>query len=100
MYKNSRLYAVISYITWVGFIIALVKYDRNDTLVRRHLNQALCINIIETIGTLMSRFGGILGTIGTVLDVLTFILFIMGIYRAAKMSEEPLPIVGQFEIIK
>ncbi len=99
MYKHSRLYSVISYITWIGFIIAFVKYDRDDSLVRRHLNQALCINILESVGTLLARWGGIFGIAGEVLDVAVLILFIMGIYRAVKMSEEPLPLIGQFEFI-
>ena len=47
MYRHSKLYAVISYITWIGFIIAMVARDPADPLVRRHLNQALIINLIK-----------------------------------------------------
>ena len=56
MYRHSKLYAVISYITWIGFIIAMVARDPADPLVRRHLNQALLINLIETVSRILARF--------------------------------------------
>ena len=100
MYQNSKLYAVISYITWIGWIIALVKRDPADPLVRRHINQALCLNVMASAATLLSRFGSAIGMIGNILDVLVLILSIWGLIRAAQGNEEPLPIVGQFEAIK
>ena len=100
MYKNSKLYAVISYLTWVGFIISLLLRDRNDTLVRRHLNQALIINIMESIGAVLIRMGGIFGLVGEILDLAVLVLFIMGIVRAFKMSEEPLPLIGGITLIE
>ena len=41
MYKNTKLCSVISYITWVGFIIAFLIRDQEDEMVKHHLNQAL-----------------------------------------------------------
>ena len=55
MYKNSKLFAVLSYITWIGFVVSFLMRDRNDTLVRRHLNQALIINLIGTVGTFLTK---------------------------------------------
>ena len=100
MYQNSKLYAVISYITWIGWIIALVKRDPADSLVRRHINQALCLNLMASVATLLMRFGSLFGMIGDILDILVLVLSIWGLVRAAKGSEEPLPIIGQFEAIK
>ncbi len=99
MNKNSRLFAVISYITWVGFVIAFILRDKDDTLVKRHLNQALLINIVETVGGILIRFGGIFATIGSIINIACLVLFFMGIIRAFKMSEEPLPIIGEYSII-
>ncbi len=99
MNNNSRLYAVISYITWVGFLISFILRDKNDTLVKRHLNQALLINLAQTVGGILIRIGGIFATVGTAINVISVILFIVGIYRAFKMSEEPLPIIGEYSII-
>ena len=99
MYKNSKLYAAISYLTWIGWVIALVLRDNNDPLVRRHLNQALILNIVESVGTILVRIGGIFGIIGEVIDLVCLVLFIMGIVRALKMSEEPLPLIGDITLI-
>ena len=42
--------------------------------------------------------GGIFGTIGGVIGLICLVLTIMGIVRAFKLSEEPLPIIGEWEL--
>ena len=79
MYKRSKLFAVLSYITWIGFVVSFLLRDKNDTLVRRHLNQALIINLIGTVGTILTRAGGILATGGSILGIACLVLSIMGI---------------------
>ncbi len=98
MYKNSKLFSVLSYITWIGFVVSFLLRDRNDTLVRRHLNQALIIHLISTVGSFLTRAGGILATAGGIIGIACLVLFIMGIVRAFRMSEEPLPYIGEFTL--
>lgn len=98
MNKHSKLFAVLSYITWVGFVVSFLMRDREDTLVRRHLNQALIINLIGTVGTFLTRLGGIMALAGNILGIACLVLSIMGIVRAAKMSEEPLPYIGEYTL--
>ena len=62
--------------------------------MRRHLNQALVLNVIESLGALVSRLGGVFAVVGEIVDIAVLVLFIMGIVRAAKLSEEPLPLIG------
>ena len=100
MYQHSKLYSIISYITWVGWAVALLLRDKEDPLVRRHLNQALVLNIVEILAGYITRRGGVIGTVGDVLDIACFVLVIMGIVRAAKLSEEPLPLIGGLDLIK
>ena len=100
MYRHSKLYAVISYITWIGFIVAFIGRDPDDPLVRRHLNQALIINLVGTVSRLFGRIGGLLGSIGSLLDIACLILFLMGIFRAFNMDERPLPLIGEIELIR
>ena len=99
MYKNTRIYSVISYITWIGFAIAFFCRDKDDQLVRRHLNQALTINLIETAARIIGRLGGIFGALAGIVDLCVLVLFIMGIVRACKLSDEPLPIIGDIQLI-
>lgn len=98
MNRNSKLFAVLSYFFWVGFIISFILRDKDDTLVRRHLNQALIIHIISTLAGFVGRLGGIFATAASIVGFGCFILFIMGFVRAIKMSEEPLPIIGEYTL--
>lgn len=98
MYRNTRLFSVISYITWIGWIIAFIARDKNDQMVRHHLNQALALNIVGVLVSVGTNIGGTVAKIAMIISFLALVLTIMGIYRAAKLSDEPLPIVGNFSI--
>lgn len=99
MYRHSRLYAVISYITWIGFAIALIARDPADPLVRRHLNQALLINLLETVSRILGRFS-FFGPATFVIDLAVLVFFFMGIIRALNMDSRPLPLIGEIELIR
>ena len=99
MNKNTKLFSIISYITWIGWLVAFFMSEKDDKLVRHHLNQALVINIIETVGTILIRLGGLFAVIGEIIDIAVLVFFIMGIVRAAKLSDEPLPLIGDFHLI-
>ena len=99
MNKNTKLFSVISYVTWIGWIIAFVMRDRDNEMVSHHVNQALVINIIETIGTVLIKIGGVFGIIGEFVDIAVLVFLIMGIVRACKLSDEPLPVIGDIRLI-
>ena len=99
MNKNTKLFSVISYITWIGWLAAFFLREKDDDMVRHHVNQALVINIIETAGTLLNRLGGIFSILGTIIDLAVLVFFIMGIVRAFKLSDEPLPFIGGIHLI-
>lgn len=100
MEKKTKLYSVISYLTWVGWVIALVKSDKDDAMVRHHLNQALIINLLESVGAILIRIGGLFGMVGEVLDLVVLVFFVMGILRAFRLSDEPLPLIGYYRLLK
>lgn len=99
MNSRTKTLSVVSYITWIGWVVALCMSEKDDRLVRHHLNQALVINILETIGTILARMGGVFGILGEVVDIAVLVFFIMGIVRAVKMSDEPLPLIGNIHIL-
>ncbi len=99
MYRHSKLYAVISYITWIGFLVALLGRDPSDPLVRRHLNQALVINLLQTVSRILTRIG-LFGPVTFVLDLACLVFFFMGIFRAVKLDSTPLPLIGQIELVQ
>ncbi len=99
MSKNTKLHSVLSYITWIGFLIVLFMRDKDDRVVTCHLNQALILNIASTVGALLGRSGGILGIIGFVIQVVFFVLWVMGLIRAFQCSDQPLPLIGGVQLI-
>jgi uncharacterized membrane protein len=97
--QNKGL-AVLSYITWIGWLISMFARKKEDTLVAHHLNQALVIWIISTVAGLLARIQ--ISAVQTVAGIVGFaclVFCIWGIIRAAKGSEEPLPLVGGIKII-
>lgn len=100
MYQNnSRVLAVVSYITWIGGIIAFLIRDRRDAYVAHHLNQALLINLLKIAGGLCMMLPHIGEELSSVVGVAAFVLIIMGIYRAANWRTDPLPVIGEFRLL-
>lgn len=100
MYQNnSRVLAVVSYITWIGWIIAFLMRDRTDAFVAHHLNQALLINLLKIAGGLCMMLPHIGEELSSVVGVAAFVLIIMGIYRAANWRTDPLPVIGEFRLL-
>lgn len=99
MNSNSKFAAVAAYITWIGFIIAVIVGDRTDGFVAHHLNQALVINILSILGGVLAALPLVGGVVGWVVSVAVLVFGIMGIYRAATGSAEPLPFIGDIHLI-
>lgn len=97
--KNTKLYSILCYFTWVGWLIAFFLSSKEDSMARHHLNQALVLNILSTVGSILIRRGGLLAVIGEILDLGAFVLFIIGFIRAVKQSDEPLPLIGNVHLI-
>lgn len=99
MNGNSRIAAILAYITWIGFFIALIMRDPADRYTAHHINQALVLNIAGLLGGALAIIP-ILGTIaGGIVSIAIFVLDIMGIYRAATGSTEPLPFTENFHLM-
>jgi len=99
MNENRNLIAAASYITWVGFLIAICIGDRSDRLIAHHLNQALVLNILSIVGGVL-RVIPIVGSLASnLVSLAVLVLAIMGIVRAYRGSTVPLPFVGDIHII-
>ncbi len=100
MAPRSKGLAIASYITWIGWIIALLARDKNDTLVRHHLNQTLVLNLISTVCTILSKTNvGILQIIAGIVAIVTFVFWVWGLILAIQGSEKPLPLIGELKFI-
>lgn len=98
MNNQNRGYCMVSYITWIGWLVAYFAGDRNDPMLKQHLNQAFVLNIASIIIGFLNSQDGIFQTVGSFLSLCVFIFEIMGIYRAYKMVDEPLPLIGDIKV--
>jgi len=99
MNSNSKAASVAAYITWVGFLIALIVRDPADRFTAHHMNQALVLNVIGIAAGALNIIPIIGNIAGLVIGVGVFVLDIMGIARAASGSMEPLPFIGEIHWI-
>ena len=99
MNSNSKAASIAAYITWVGFLIALIVRDPADRFTAHHMNQALVLNVIGIAAGALNIIPIIGNIAGLVIGVGVFVLDIMGIARAAAGSMEPLPFIGEIHWI-
>lgn len=95
----SRAAAIVGYITWIGFIVALVIGDRNDPHTRFHTNQALVLNICAIVcGIIMiiPIVGWVIGIIGYIIVVIGWFI---GIISAAAGTQRRAPLFGKINLI-
>ncbi len=99
MYNRRNIIAAVSYITWIGFIIAIVMGDRGDRFMAHHLNQALVIDIISVVGGVLVVIPLLGGMAAGIINMAVFVFDIMGAISAYKGSMASLPIIGDIHLI-
>lgn len=99
MDKSRNIFSAISYVTWIGFLIAMVATDRSDRFVQHHLNQALVLNLASIVGGVLRVIPLIGGIASDIVSLAVLVFWIMGIARALRGSTEPLPVIGDIHLI-
>jgi uncharacterized membrane protein len=101
---DQKTIAVVSYITFVGWIVALVIYNGNtaekSSLARFHLRQSFGIFVsafvlyfaINILGFIIPFFF----LLNAIVGIGALIFVIIGLIAAANGEEKPLPLIGDF----
>lgn len=97
---EDRTVAILSYLTLIGFIIALVMHGSKKTALGAfHLRQNLGLIITWFALCIVSFMLMIIPFIGWLLSMVVWVgllvLFIMGLISAAQGQQKPLPLVGE-----
>ncbi len=87
---NAQLIAILSYITLIGWIIALVLFQNDKSeLAACHLRQSL--------GVLLLGFILIwIPILGWILSIFVFVFWVIGLVYAAQGEAKPIPLIGPF----
>lgn len=97
---NNKSLSIISYITILGWLIALfVDKENADDLRKHHLRQALGLFITMFVlafilGTLIALLK-LPGLLYTAFQILYLVLLILGIINTVNAAKKPLPIIGK-----
>ena len=84
----GRLVAIFSYITIVGWVLALILNLNNKTpLGSFHIRQALLLNLAWLVLSWIP-------VIGWIIAVVLFIFWIMGLISAINSKQKEVPIIG------
>lgn len=87
---------IVAYLTWIGFIIALVSGDKENS--KFHLNQALVLNLFALIGSL--TWIPIIGIIAGLWSLFVFVCWIIALIGAVNGEEKEAPLLGKIKILK
>ena len=103
--EKNKIYAILAYIGLL-FLVPLLAAP-NSRFARYHTNQGIVLFLaltIGTIGSLIMMFIPFLGCLFTLapfaLMIGGFIFMILGIINAAGGHFKPLPLIGQYELLK
>jgi len=101
--EDARLFAVISYLTWIGFIVALIWYLNEENVKKNkfaklHFKQGLTLWVTALI---LSAISGLLWFIGAflwpIISIVITAFAVIGIVNAVKDKSEMLPVIGEYE---
>ena len=96
---SKKATSIVSYITIIGWLIAYFAGDKENA--KFYLNQSLVYNIAAIINGWILPLIPVVGAIlSTIISIILFVLWIIGLVRACKQQEKPLPIIGGITILK
>jgi len=84
---EGKTIAIISYITWVGLIIAFVmNNDKKNDFAKFHIRQSLLIMIAALLS--------FIPIIGWIWGIFLFVLWILGLIAAINGEKKEVPVLG------
>ena len=96
---------VVSYLTWIGLIVAYIMGDREGA--KFHLNQSLVIWLVGTVAGIVTSVLGWVPLLGwlvalamTIVELFCVVCWFIGIINAIQGIEKPVPVLGQFQLLR
>ena len=87
---SARTTGIVAYLTWIGFIIALLIGDRKNAMF--HINQALIINLFALLAAVPF--------VGWIWSLFMVVCWIMGLIYVCREQEKEVPLIGRLHLLK
>ncbi|GAA4315805.1 hypothetical protein [Compostibacter hankyongensis] len=99
---DGKTVAIVSYITLIGWIVALILNSSNRTALGSfHLRQMLmlvlagvALGIVRAGLSMIPYVGGALSFVCALAGIGLFVLWVLGLVGAANGEQKPLPLIG------
>lgn len=97
---NGKTIAIVSYITLIGWIVALIMNSNNKTsLGSYHIRQSLMLMIVGVIVSIVNMVLGYIPFVGTIIGFVLciglIVLWVIGLINAINGQEKPIPVIGE-----
>ena len=101
---NGKLVAILSYMTLVGWVVALVLHNSQKTaLGAYHLRKSLLLFLAVIFAYAAITFVAVVPLLGWLIGILAFpvigigslILWVMGLIAAVNGEQKPIPVIGE-----
>jgi len=87
---QAKVVAIVSYITFIGWIVALILNSNNKTALGSfHLRQSLMIMLAGLVLSWIPYIGWFFG-------LAMFIFWVMGLVYAINSQQKEVPLIGQY----
>mgnify|MGYP004445281555 CR=1 FL=1 len=122
---DRGLASIIGYLSWFGFLVAMIGGDRRDPYAKHHFNNALIMHIFMTGAYILSVIGSALFAGGAALSgyyfssmaptmivgaillfvagavmIFTFVIWIIAVIRACRGNVKPVLLFGSIKLMK
>jgi len=92
--SEGKNIAIISYITWIGTIIAFfMNNDKKNSFAAFHIRQMIGLSLLSIALSIILRFAD-LGFIGSAIGLFPFVLWIIGFIGVVQGQEKSVPLLG------
>lgn len=86
---DAKTKAIISHITWIGWIIALVANSKEkDELTSYYIRQTLGLHLLT--------FVAMIPLLGLIILIAVFIFWIISLLGSISGEMKPIPVVGEY----
>lgn len=90
--QEGKTMAIISYITWIGTLIAfVVNNEKHNSFAAFHIRQMVGLSLFSLAISFLARY---VGFAAGILGIGLFVLWIIGLIGAINGEEKKVPLVG------
>lgn len=96
---DNKVFGILAYLGPL-LLVTIFAAPKNSAYSRFHANQGLVLLIADLLCTVVGAIGVLGALVSGVAGIAILVLAIMGLVGAAKGEMKPLPLIGQFKILK